>query len=170
MCHMAALRRTKRYVLKQAHNRALPDWSRRHFQKVTVCENKYRDVTNIVHYLTMWQMFLVSTLLPAASTTASTTLLTQCISHLHPVPTRLLNTSTNGSFCGFGGQVSSKLPKSARMAHLTRHTDAHPLSLGPPGAYHVHTGLSNDALPTRAQKLGCLRLGQNRREIPTALR
>ena len=25
------------------------------------------------------------------------------------------------------------------MAHLTRHTDAHPLSLGPPGAYHVHT-------------------------------
>ena len=97
MCHMAALRRTKRYVLKQAHNRALPDWSRRHFQKVTVCENKYRDVMNVVHYLTMWQMFLVSTLLPAASTTASTTLLTQCISHLHPVPTRLLNTSTNPS-------------------------------------------------------------------------
>ena len=25
------------------------------------------------------------------------------------------------------------------MAHLARHTDAHPLSLGPPGAYHVHT-------------------------------
>ncbi len=33
-CHMAALRRTKRYVLKQAHNRALPDWTRRHFQKL----------------------------------------------------------------------------------------------------------------------------------------
>ena len=48
MCHMAALRRTKRCVLKQAHNRALPDWSRRHFQKVTVCENKYRDVMNVV--------------------------------------------------------------------------------------------------------------------------
>ena len=43
---MAALRRTKRYVHKQAHKRALPDWSRRHFQKVTVCENKYRDVMN----------------------------------------------------------------------------------------------------------------------------
>ena len=67
-------------------------------------------------------------------------------------------------------KISSKLPKSARMAHLTRHTDAHPLSPEPPGAYHVHTGLSNDALPTRAQKLGCLRLGQNRRKIPTALR
>ena len=25
------------------------------------------------------------------------------------------------------------------MAHLERHTDTHPLSLGPPGAYHVHT-------------------------------
>ena len=63
-----------------------------------------------------------------------------------------------------------QLPKSARMAHLTRHTNAHPLSLGPSGAYHAHTGLSNDALPTRAQNLGRLRLGQNRREIPTALR
>ena len=31
--------------------------------------------------------------------------------------------------------------------------DAHPLYLGPPGAYHVHTGLSNDALHTRAQNL-----------------
>ena len=36
------------YVFKQARNRALPDWSRRHFQKVTVCENKYRDVMNVV--------------------------------------------------------------------------------------------------------------------------
>ena len=52
---------------------------------------------SVVHYLTMWQMFLVSTLLPAASTTVSPTLLTQCISHLHPVLTRLLNTSTNPS-------------------------------------------------------------------------
>ena len=42
--------------------------------------------------------------------------------------------------------VSGTRPKSARMAHPTRHTDAHPLSLGPPGAYHFHTGLSNDAL------------------------
>ena len=43
----------------------------------------------------MWQMFLVSTLLPAASTTVSTTLLTQCISHLHPVPTIFPTTFTN---------------------------------------------------------------------------
>ena len=27
------------------------------------------------------------------------------------------------------------------MAHLTRHTGAHPLSLGPPGAYHAQTVL-----------------------------
>ena len=63
-----------------------------------------------------------------------------------------------------------QLPKSARMAHLTLHTDAHPLSLGSPGACHAHTGLSHDALPPRAQKLGCLRLGRNRREISTPLR
>ena len=55
------------------------------------------DVMIVVHPLAMWQMFLVSTLLSAASTAASTTLLTQCTSHLHPVPTRLLNTSTNPS-------------------------------------------------------------------------
>ena len=36
MCHMAALRRTKRYILKHAHNRALPDWNPHNFQKVTV--------------------------------------------------------------------------------------------------------------------------------------
>ena len=43
---MAALRRTKRYVLKQAHNRALADWTRRHFQKVTVFENKTQNFQN----------------------------------------------------------------------------------------------------------------------------
>ena len=48
MCHMAALRRTKRYILKQARNRALPVWSCRHFQKLPSFENKYRDVTNLV--------------------------------------------------------------------------------------------------------------------------
>ena len=50
--------------------------------------------------------------------------------------------------------ISGTRPNSARMAHLTRHTDAHPLSLGPPGAYHAHTGLSNNALSGSGATVG----------------
>jgi len=34
------------------------------------------------------------------------------------------------------------------------HLHAHPLSLGPPGAYHAHTGLSNDALSGSGATVG----------------
>ena len=41
---MAALRRTKRYVLKQPSNCALPDRACRQFQILDVLRNKNRDV------------------------------------------------------------------------------------------------------------------------------
>ena len=86
---------------------SVPELAHDIFFKFLQQRPKNRDVMNVVHHLTMWQVFLVSTLLSAASTAASTTLLTQCTSHLHPVPTRLLNTSTNPSM-----SHSPEVPKS----------------------------------------------------------
>ena len=82
------------------------------FFKILQQRPKNRDVMNMVHHLKMWQVFLVSTLLSAASNAASTTLLTQCTSHLHPVPTRLLSTSTNPSI-----SHSPEVPKSCHIFH-----------------------------------------------------
>ena len=80
----------------------------------------------------------------------------------HPEPTtstliRSLPCAPKPGCRGSEGTVSSKLPKSARMAHLTRHTNAHPLSLGPPGAYHVHA----DTQPPLRPKTWMPRLGRN---------
>ena len=51
--------------------------------------------------------------------------------------------------------ISGTRPKSARMAHPTRHTDAHPLSLGPPGCLRLGCTCRETSTPLSGLTSGC---------------